>query len=557
MFRLLVVMMAGCIQMLAGTLGTAPDTTVSGPNAVVELSYREPATVNSFVLPNEITEIWAQAYYPATMSANTPVVIMMHGFASSCKSDDSNGYFMSSSYTTTGTCPPGTLVGEYHKGFSYIARNLASHGYFVWSINTLRGIGGVSGGPSGDPYFIAARGRMVIEHLRTLRTLNTQQFGGKLDFLNIGFGGHSRGGEGVRAAWAQLQGQYSYIRNEIGPLNVKAIFEIAATDNRDGASTTWTPQSTKWGALLSMCDRDQGNMPTVGVYDRILGDTSVSLKVLVNLWGTNHNFYNEEWIQSDWDFFGSNLGGCTGTGHIELFSQYGGPQKQRRMALAFVSAFFRANVGVNANLDLNQIFDPLYRMPLVVTSGNKVVDRMYRNNSPQSRDIVNVVDFINPVAGSIYTNLNLSYQQVKPNSSPNTTVSRQMAILSGNSGINTLTVYTHNGGPWYQGIDARVGLKSLDINLLRFSGSSPQTPIYIGVELITGYGSQMVNIADYVSVLGPVGNSSWGNYTILKTVRIPLVDFSGSDLSNIQGVRLTFYTTTSEQIALGYINLTP
>jgi hypothetical protein len=64
-----------------------------------------------------------------------------------------------------------------------------------------------------DPWYIQARGRLVLKHLQRLYEWNTNgtppdkrgtigiELRNRLDFNNIGLMGHSRGGEGVRAAY--------------------------------------------------------------------------------------------------------------------------------------------------------------------------------------------------------------------------------------------------------------------------------------------------------------------------------------------------------------------
>jgi predicted dienelactone hydrolase len=96
-----------------------------------------------------------------------------------------------------------------HRGYDYIATELASHGYFVVSINSNRGINNGNAAP-GDPNLIYARGRLVLKHLQRLSDWNRGattpgsigvSLNGKLDLTQVGLMGHSKGGEGVRAAY--------------------------------------------------------------------------------------------------------------------------------------------------------------------------------------------------------------------------------------------------------------------------------------------------------------------------------------------------------------------
>src|SRR5690606_36108652 len=95
-----------------------------------------------------------------------------------------------------------------------------SRGYIVVSINATRGIhasGERSQIPQNfpDPSFILPRANLVLRHLEKLKEWNDCGAGpacqslpdagvdlrGKIDFSNIGFLGHSRGGQGVRVAY--------------------------------------------------------------------------------------------------------------------------------------------------------------------------------------------------------------------------------------------------------------------------------------------------------------------------------------------------------------------
>jgi hypothetical protein len=149
----------------------------------------------------------------------------------------------------------------------------------VISINANRGITGPSGlGP--DPFLIFARGRLVLRHLQLLSRANAGNgpppiplpiggattaptpalvnginpstiFHGKLDLGSVGLMGHSRGGEGVRAAYTLYTlgdhgpGEPNW-RDLIPGLNVKGIFEIAPTDSVG----TINPDGTAWNVLL-------------------------------------------------------------------------------------------------------------------------------------------------------------------------------------------------------------------------------------------------------------------------------------------------------------------
>jgi hypothetical protein len=67
--------------------------------------------------------------------------------------------------------------------------------------------------------------------------------------------------------------------------------------------------------------------------------------------------------------------------------------------------------------------------------------------------------------------------------------------------------------------------------------------------------STPVLLSDYTDLLGPVGDFAERLHSTLKTVRIPLTDFTAIDLSIVRGLRLTFDQTRSGEIYLADIRL--
>jgi len=207
----------------------APDGTATGAattNAEYKLAAALDPTVLDVAFPGEDlvpnnaatgreTEIWGRLYRPSTLPAGaSPVIVMLHGNHATCgKNNTSPRVDDNSQYQLTGTCPQGYSPVLNHMGYDYLATRLASWGYIVVSINANRGITGVTGGPASltnfDPNLIYSRGRLVLKHLQRLSEWNVNggapraigDLRGKMDFANVGLMGHSRGGEGVRAAY--------------------------------------------------------------------------------------------------------------------------------------------------------------------------------------------------------------------------------------------------------------------------------------------------------------------------------------------------------------------
>src|ERR1019366_9542928 len=205
----------------------APDATPIGPLPTASGEYDLGAQIDNLVLPgcqpvsgyDCKVDVRAHVYYPRTLTGTYPVIIFLHG--------------------NHGTCPPGYIESPSYLGYDYMAFRLASYGYIVASIDANRGITAGPGLP-GDSGLIKARGIMVLRHLQHLSTWNRHggtpggvgvELQGHLDFSNTGMMGHSRGGDGVRAAYNDYTMTGSIWPGMIeDPITFKGVFEIAPVD---------------------------------------------------------------------------------------------------------------------------------------------------------------------------------------------------------------------------------------------------------------------------------------------------------------------------------------
>jgi len=89
-----------------------------------------------------------------------------------------------------------------------------------------------------------------------------------IDFSQVGLMGHSRGGEGVRAAYTQYRDAGSIWPGRIvTPVNFRAIFEIGPVDGQ--TSRVLNASNTKWAVILPMCDGDVSDLEGMPPYDRM------------------------------------------------------------------------------------------------------------------------------------------------------------------------------------------------------------------------------------------------------------------------------------------------
>src|SRR5262245_41245413 len=377
--------------MLAGTTVSfgqaAPDATAPGPFTTTSSEYKLPPTNDDLVAPQVVTELWARIYRPTNLNnAPHPLLIFLHGNHATCGRFEGAGpgrFDISIQYTLTGTCPTGYVVVPSHEGYAYFAERLASWGYIIVSINANRGVNAAPG-VIGDLGLNLRRGRLILRHLQKLAAWNSGSeatpaslgfnLQGKLDFNHVGMMGHSRGGEGVRAALAQYRDAGSPWPGLIGvPVNFEGIFEIGPVDGQTGRLLN--ADGLSWNVLLPMCDGDVFNLQGVRPFDRMMlirsEQPAPRPKSTFTVWGANHNFYNTEWQLSD-------SPGCLG--HERLFGRLLGSPDQRTTALAAVLAFFRAHVGSAADASFAGLFNPQFELPSIVTDVTRV-DRGYTDSA--------------------------------------------------------------------------------------------------------------------------------------------------------------------------------
>jgi hypothetical protein len=532
------------VSALALAQNTAPDPTGPGPYATTSAEYKFPAGVDPDIGAGQATELWARVYRPNPLpDGQYPLVVFLHGNHATCGFGMNPRVDNNCQYTTLGTCPGTHVVTPNHNGYGYIADQLASWGYIVVSINVNRGINCRNDGPVADRALNLARGRMVLKHIQRLSEWNTTggtpaslgvDLQGKIDFGNVGLVGHSRGGEGVRAAYNLYRDVGSPWPDRIpDPLYIGAIFEIGPVDGQ--SSRTLNADGAVWNVLLPMCDGDVSDLQGVKPFDRMMNirnEDPATQKSTFTVWGTNHNFYNTEWQLSD-------SGGCRG--HSPIFAGPPGSPRQQQVGMAAVMALIRGNVGAQLDPTFNQNFNPLYLLPDVVSSVTRV-DRGF-TDSP-SNTITTVLNDLSSSAGLSSSGITVSFGPV-PNHSPSQNVAR--------------VSWTSAGGYLQANFAAQdiSGLATLDFRVSRQSSSlNPAGSTSFSIQLVAGDGtlSDPAPLNAYTDLVGPVGGPPTTLHAILQTARIPLGDFN-IDLSSIAGVRFTFDDTASGAIYMANARL--
>jgi hypothetical protein len=538
-----------------------PDASGPGPNATVTAEYRFPAVIDADIIAGRVTEVWARVYRPDPLPDNSPLLVFLHGNHFTCGRcavgmPDADGHCASGpriddngQYTTSGTCPANYVVTPNHAGYGYMATQLASWGYLVVSINVNRGINAASG-ILGDNGLNLVRGRMILRHLELLSRWNQGldptpdslgiDLTGKIDFSNVGLLGHSRGGEGIRAAYQQYRDGGSIWPPRIGPVTFKGMFEIGPVDGQ--TSRVLTPDGTNWEVLLPMCDGDVSNLQGIQPYDRVrytFTDNPATQKGNSTVYGANHNYFNTEWQQSD-------SGGCSGPSNPPIFSPalIGSPQQQQ-VAQSLAMALFRGAVGPSANPLFLDTFDPLYTLPPTLSAVTRV-DQGF-TFSPRSPDVGVVLE--NFTSAATFTTSNLG--SFATGTLTEHSAARRVGLVTWTFADST--VYLESD--WASGPIDVSGYSIFEFDVDRQQNPlNPATPTNFHVQLVQGDGSlsDPLSANNYAVVDGPQGGPG-GIHAMLKTARIPLGDFTTIDLTQIAGVRFTFDDTTSGAIFLSTV----
>ncbi len=532
--------------------------------------YRFAPKVDKDVIDKWETEIWASVYRPATLEAGKryPLLLFMHGNHATCGTGTAPHVDTGVEYTSTFKCPPGSAVVESHKGFGYLATDLASSGYIVVSMSTNAGINTIDMPDSqDDPGLIYARGRLILKHLALLSAWDRgaeatpasigASLKDHLDFNQVGLMGQGRGGEGVRAANALYREKGSAWPARIGsPVNIRAIFEVNPTDV--AYPKPLDAIETSWAVLLPMCAGDTG-LQGIRPFDRMvsyLTEANPTFKASLTAWGTNSNYFNTEWQTSD-------STGCIN--HTPLFQvPVGGvPTKgvtgsipQQQLAKNIIGTFFRANVGANRDGSLNRMFDPQNPVPPAVTLLTRV-DRGFLQTTDTEKTTV---------LGDFTTAEGRSSEALRDESSPGVVV-EYMPLDEHDLHTNGAVVRWNGveGEKYFQINFAGPGLgvklsdySTLDLRIDRadswLNSSTLETKAALRLALSDGSLSRgTVDLSKFVK-LNSAGSKDTGLHSMLQTARIPLASFQ-APLSAVRGLRFTF-EPTSGAINLGHMRAT-
>ena len=531
--------------------GVAPSSLPRGPMPVASAEYRFPAEDDPIILNNAKTEVWAQAFWPAPLASPAPLVVMLHGNHGTCGVGQNPRHDDTCEYTQTGSCESPAVVTPNHLGYVYLAEQLASYGFFVVSINANRGIT-CGAGTMGDDGLNLARGRLILKHLKYLNAwskagnapaslgLGATGLLGKIDWNRVGLFGHSRGGEGARAALYYHQHPSEVPPLTIPEMQIRGVFEVGAVDGQ--TDKILNADGVVWNQLLPMCDGDVSDLQGKRPFERMMGNRAelpLAQKSLTFVWGANHNFFNTEWQLSE-----SN--GCTN--HDPIFPSEMGSPKQRLVALATVPAFFLAVLGNEQTRAFNQNFNPLYSLPQPVLDTTRIERDMTVSPGEKQTTIWEDFDRETGTNSHGFTNeangISIEHQNVDR--------TQRAAMIGWDHGGSSVTFFQSNWTAAGAGQDI-TGFATLDFRVARrMESGDPRENINFSVQLVDAaqHFSRPIHLKDYVELLGP------GNQELtFQTIRVPLSEFVEADLKQARGVRFSFDQSKVGSIFLANLRL--
>jgi hypothetical protein len=238
--------------------------------------------------------------------------------------------------------------------------------------------------------------------------------------------------------------------------------------------------------------------------------------------------------------------------------------------LTSVLAFFRANVGTTTTASFNQNFNPLYEPPPAIQSITRVEQGF--TPSPSSSLTTVFEDF----RTSGPTDCSSGSNTCSVGGAP--VVSHSITTINPfhDASLNVLQVnWSTSGNDKFLQINWRppgVGVNISDHQTFDFRISRhPTDPNVRGatnfsIQLVMANGdlSNPVKLCKYAYVDGPVGgyeHVGGGVFTstlrpLLQTVRVPLTAFTGANLSQIRGIKITFNESSVGSIFLTNLRFT-
>jgi len=488
-----------------------------------------------------------------------PVVVILHGNHPGCPITEGD-------MVDRWPCDPEVERLNY-RGFEYLVRRLAAQGYVTLSIN----INAEYTFGFGEPVPVERLGQLVDLHLKALATATSggpNRFGVELmdraDLSRLAFIGHSQGGEG--AYWltqkAGLDAPDAFTELDYGP--VDGLLLVAPAANLGGARGASVPLAV----VLPACDNDVFQQDGQLFYEITRLDPEQSAWASsVWLERANHNYFNET--------LKDEAVARPGRPDCKTLLQ---PEAQRdflsEYAIDFLAKIFTQDPGATARLGMDfqaQASDKLYGLPARVAALAPRKDRLPLLLPADASELKT-----NLTGGSVTAeSLTMTYCEegyyvptVKPGSEP---CKRVNLIIPGNPAMLVVS-WPQRGG-------------ALRFSLPKGNDLSPFTAISLraAVDPLSILNNADTNQSFTIQLVDKQGNTAsvhtqvdepalrfpegfiekndsfeggWFTGRVpLTSIRIPLSNFSGVNLTEIGEIILMFDQTPSGSLFISDLEL--
>lgn len=495
------------------------------------------------------TDIHGYFAYDENATGPMPVILLMHGRHQTCETDIGQLPVLIADddqcINVDGVLGP----ADSYKGYEYLVDNLASHGYFVMSVDA-NDINDNDGAASAGDAGAQARAQLIQAHLDEFREINDTGAGslsylqGKLDMDHIGTMGHSRGGDGVARF-------LTYNAMQTNPHKVVATFALAPTDYN-----TELVGGHTFATLLPYCDGDVEDLQGAFMYDdaryQIAGDTKPKFQILTM--GSNHNYFNTVWTSDDWTITdGSGTDPFCGTNSGT--DQRDTPEEQRALGLFFMASFFRHFVGNetefaaywNGKATVPDFACPGGQGPCEerhhLSVFSKAADRLVINSFSTADNLQT-----NDLGGSVVDDGLSSLAFCDPDRTGEGCPSRSTFSYTPQAALSWDTTATLSNS--FDAVDARL-FDLLSVRVAVSTLNSDKTADQDFVLVLTDAEGLEASLlaSDYThSLYNPPGNpevESGSQKTILNAIDFPLAGVTGVDLSQLVKVTLRFDQTAA------------
>ena len=562
----------------AGTkhaIAQTPDPGLMGTHSVLkaeydlgDTAYRPPATIFPYAM-----EVRGSVWYPTDLSSGPfPVIMILHGRHETCyqTSDPSN------TDGSTWPCPVGWQSIVSYEGYDYSSQVLASHGYIVISIsaNCINSYDGSVGTSFEDG--MPARGYLMQYHLDLWNAWTTTGgfpgdsllFQGKLNMQNVGTMGHSRGGEGIIFN-AELN------RSLGSPYGIKALLTLAPVD-----FYRHYVNNIPLLDIAPYCDGDVNDLQGLHFYDncRYTDSTDEMAKHTILMMGANHDFFNTVWTPGsyiaggadDWGDYGwSDSDPQCGIGMATRFDT----TKQKAAYNAYSNAFFRLYLGhetaLSPILEVKDIKPPVSSM---LDSTNVFVSyhpgRTLRLDVNRTDTVADLT--VNTMGGAVSDSGLLTYNICGGGLSEGACGVSIYAAQephkgsAGYRGLSQMRLRWNDTTEWMQNVlpAAYEDLTSYESIIFRatvnYHDYTSTTPLNFTIQLIDSEGNiSSLPVNNYTHVLFHQPGTEITDLPkdVFNSIRIPLSDFAGIDMSKVQRIKFLFNKSMTGAILISDLAL--